>query len=206
MIGLFKETSIGELLEVYRGVSARPSTDSKLSYLIFIVLGLLVFISAPSKYSNDLLLTLSSQVVDFSLALCAASVGILIAGFSIIASALDFKVFRELSRTPYPNEDSAHSTIVVMFASFVFMIMIFIRLFFACLAFYIFFSKSGVVWNLSISKDGIARISTMLFVASFISYNVFALLSVRTFLWNLYQMLLVVGTAKVLIEESERGQ
>lgn len=140
-------------------------------------------------------------MVNFSVTFSAAGLGVMIAGFSIVASSLDVRTFEILSNTDYENTGVPNLNFI--FSCFVGVLIMFLNLFWITLSYYLFISESSLFISIFSISNEFRFVMNQIFLSIVVSYQIFVLLSVRSFVWNLHQSLLAIGTASSIVDKSK---
>ncbi len=136
--------------------------------------------------------TIVQQWANFGAAFAVAILGFLIAGFSVFATVTRPTVFHLLAKFRQANRKISDFKFV--FFNFLYVFAHYIAYLAACMAVVFAFTKQSPAWfagYLLWKINPVAiDIATALFGVLIVSYSLFAILLLRSFLWNLYQGLL----------------
>lgn len=195
---LFDEKSLVELLRVYESAFPRPLTAKLiggwLGLLLFIFLMLLWHLKGIEASTVE---RASGLLASYALTVSSALMGVVIAGMSIFAASLRPKVANGLIETKYPNtEISSLKFIFSMFAYVLWSLFVVIAI---CGVFYLALSRDSVLLNAATGIYDLFPNSGLykLLLIGYISTLFGAILALgsllRSFIWNLHQVLLVVA-------------
>lgn len=195
---LFKEKSLSALLKVYEGSFPAPLPAKALGgwcgMLTFIcLLALWSFIGLDGFDFQKAM----SLMVSYALTVCSALMGVVIAGMSIFAASLKPKVVNGLIETEYPS--SGTSSLKFIFAMFSYLLYSLFVVIVTCGVYYIFLDESSIflqfshaVYQGEVSEDLKAFIFSS-YTSFLIGLLVFLASILKSFIWNLHQVLLVVA-------------
>ncbi len=203
-----KEKSLGEVYWKARKVAStrRNLGVAVLVTLLFGTLAVLDWYFDLEMLASSVLKGMASQIADIGFALTTAILGFLIAGFSIFASITRPEIFAGLAKLNH--KDSGLSRLQFIFFNF---LLVFIH--------YLAFLAVSIVLKLGlplsptvvdavsphvVSTDKVFWWSAVALVALLLGWLAFLIMLLKSFIWNIYQAVLVVivtGDAIVGLEK-----
>lgn len=195
---LFEEKSLGELLKVYERAFPAPLPAKSLGAWIGLLSFLYLLLLWDYKGVEVLMLQKASALMaTFALTVSSALMGVVIAGMSIFAASLKPKVANGLIETPYPKPGiSALKFIFSMFAYVLFSLFVMIA---TCSIQFIALGEDAFIleiapMTLSTTPNQVFLKFLLILYTSVLLGLIFFLGSLlKSFIWNLHQMLLVVA-------------
>jgi len=140
--------------------------------------------------------TIASIVQDWSVVsagFAGAILGFLIAGFSIFATMTDKTLFHDLAKIKSDKRDISEFKFI--FYNFLYIFIHYLAYMAVSMFVCFMFVSGSPLWFLwSIVNDAdpyFAKFSTLCFAVAFGSYSLYAVLLLRSFIWSMYQSLLV---------------
>mgnify|MGYP001627785263 CR=1 FL=1 len=195
---LFDEKSLGALLKVYESAFPQPLLSKALGGYA----GILSFVALVSIWyfkgiDHETLERSAETLSSYSLTVSSALMGVVIAGMSIFAASLKPKVGQGLIEAPYPGTNiSSLKFIFAMFAYVLFSLFLVIA---TCGVFYVALADASVLLNIAEGISGNAKNSgaltflLVLYTSFLLGVTVFLGSLLKSFIWNLHQVLLVVA-------------
>lgn len=195
---LFEEKSLGELLKVFESAFPSPLPAKALgAWIGLLSFFYLLFFWHFKGIEVDLLQKASGLMASYALTVSSALMGVVIAGMSIFAASLKPKVANGLIETPYPNTDiSSLKFIFSMFAYVLFSLFIMIA---ACGIYYVvlgdtaFLREIAQVASNSGPNSNLLKFLFVLYISVLFGLILFLGSLLKSFIWNLHQVLLVVA-------------
>ncbi|MFT6088343.1 hypothetical protein [Sulfitobacter sp.] len=195
---LFEEKSLSELLRVYERAFPSPlpakSLGAWFAILSFLYLLILWYYKGIDVQT---LQKASGLMATFALTVSSALMGVVIAGMSIFAASLKPRVANGLIQTLYPNTDiSALKFIFSMFAYVLFSLFVMIV---ACSIHYIILGENALILEIApktASVDpnlGFLKFLLVMYTSVLLGLILFLGSLLKSFIWNLHQVLLVVA-------------
>ena len=203
---LFEEKRLGDLLRVFEGAFPSPLPAKALGAWFGLSALLYLLVSWHLKgVSIDVLQKASGQMASFALTVSSALLGVVIAGMSIFAASLKPRVANGLIETPYPNTGvSSLKFIFSMFAYLLFSLFIVIS---ACSIHYIALGPEAFILNVApdfaknYPNSNFLKILLVFYSSSLFGLIFFLGSLLKSFIWNLHQVLLVVAVYNGHAEE-----
>lgn len=195
---LFDEKSLSELLRVYESAFQKPL----LAKCLGLSAGLLVFVCLVVLWrvlgisSGDLRQS-SHLMASYSLTVCSALMGVVIAGMSIFAASLNPKISSNLIETLYPNTNIP--SLKFIFSMFAYVLSSLFIIIVECGVYYLVIAEESLVfgWLNSVfdnfAETAIFKAVLVIYVSVFFASIVFVGSILKSFIWNLHQVLLVVA-------------
>ena len=189
-----KEKGFGSIILSSIGV-----VGSKLDLLLFACMLLLggggVFLARTAFDQLKLpwlTATIVQQWANFGASFSVAILGFLIAGFSVFATVTRPSVFHVLAKFRQSNRNISEFKFV--FYNFLYVFAHYVTYLAGCMAVVFAFTKQSPVWFMAYliwkRNPQWVDIATALVGVIVVSYSLFLMLLLRSFLWNLYQGLL----------------
>lgn len=198
---LFAEKSIYQLCKTYESVFIRPILAKVLcafSIMVFSIFSGAYLLSEP-KTSE--LIKLSSAIASFSLVLAGSLFGVAIAGFAIFASSINAKVLVKLVETNRPNTDI--NNLQFMYSMFTYVLVTIFSLFVTNFLFILFLSENSALFGISHELNPPAKWRNALLSGYSVLQSaqiVFVFSILKSFIWNLHQVLMIISGAQILEE------
>lgn len=198
---LFSEKSILQLCNTYESVFARPIEAKILS--AFSIMGFGIFGTAYllDDPKTDDLVRLSTSIASFSLALASSIFGVAIAGFAIFASSINAKILLRLVETNRPN--TTINNLQFMYAMFTYVLVTIFLLFVTNFIFIAFVGENSMLFGMAHALNPPQKWKNFILT----SYSVFQIGQIifvfsilKSFIWNLHQVLMVISGAQILEE------
>jgi hypothetical protein len=200
---LFQDKS---LLAVYwQSSSYAQNTFDKWVKIITVVV--LVGLSAYLGYSKTDLFPIAVKSIASWLALgfnySITILGFLVAGFTIFATMTKVEIFIALTRATHREQNVSH--IKFIFYSFLRVFINHIMLLFACVGTTMLKDSSLIYLGLLADGDAVIRIkkiavAVMLPIIGYLLVN--AMLQLKTFVWNLYQSVIIAIAGAITLHET----
>jgi hypothetical protein len=195
---LFEEKSLGDLLKVYESAFPTPLPAKALGawfgMLAFLYLLILWHLEG---FNLQILQKASGSMASYALTVSSSLMGVVIAGMSIFAASLKAKVASGLIETPYPGTDiSSLKFIFSMFAYVLFSLFIMIV---ACAVHYIVLGEDAFILKIvpntlsANSNSNFLKFLLTLYTSVLFGLIFFLGSLLKSFIWNLHQVLLVVA-------------
>jgi ABC-type transport system involved in multi-copper enzyme maturation permease subunit len=203
---LFEEKSLGALLRTYEEVFATPLPSKALgAWFGLLTFLLLLFLWYFKGVDATQLQKASGLMALYALTVSSALMGVVIAGMSIFAASLKPKVANGLIETPYPGtEISSLKFIFAMFAYILFSLFVMIA---TCGVYYIGLADSALVLQISRGivgeghGEGVLTFLHVLYASVLLGLIFFLGSLLKSFIWNLHQVLLVVAVFNGKVDE-----
>jgi hypothetical protein len=192
---VFSEKTLSSALKASFGVVGSPH-DVAIALLVGLVgLGLSVastfaweWTAAPSVTAK---IVQSWSVVAAGFA--SAILGFLIAGFSIFAAMTEKKLFHDLAKIK--SNEREISDFKFIFYNFLYVFIHYLAYLFVTLLIVFLFVEGSPLWFLmSLANDNYPKTVAFATISSatiFAAYSIYALLLLRSFIWSMYQALLI---------------
>jgi hypothetical protein len=191
---LFPEKTLGDVTKNYHLAFSKPAPAWRIAIIAFVVLAGCSILLDANDYSFDKTLQYSEQIVGFTVVLISTFFGISIAGFSIFASALRGPTLAALVERQEPNGKAPY--LRHLFGIFVFTLITFFWMIAFAFVYHLAFSEGSPLLEqhspLSINAS-VQLIVLLIFMSAYLSATIYALCILRSFVWNLYQVLLIVS-------------
>lgn len=195
---LFEESSLKELLLVYESVFPEPIPAKMIGGWCGILVFLLLIISWYVRGIDAASIQdASALLASYALTVSSALMGVVIAGMSIFAASLRPKVANGMIETVYPG--SQVSSLKFVFAMFAYVLFHLFVLISMCGFYYlaladksITLSVAGKIYH-SYAETAFFKFSQILYVSVLTGTILFLGSLLRSFIWNLHQVLLVVA-------------
>lgn len=191
---LTNEKGILDVLALAYLRQSEPAYHRYLTLIVFVVSAVIGWF-IPARPLFDLTIHLSLSGVTFS----GAAVGLVLAAFSLYVSFLDRDIRAELSREV--DAESGLSYLKVNTLPFVKFACVFIVYFIACLVCSALSSIEGLLveWYQSGKGGTLLRILGVLVMSTVITTTTYAVLQIKSLVYNLYHQAMVFsGAARVL--------
>lgn len=169
-------------------------TKSNRCIMIVLTCFCIVFTVSTVIFTNDYTTAVNKtyivleEIAPLILTYGVGILGFLIAGFAILASSNHGELFEVLAKTTYPQENVS----ILQFIFYNFLSSIILHL---TLIFYIFLvviiAKLNPVTGQITDYSCFGLIVNLVILDSFVLFQMFALLNVKSFVWNLYSSLLM---------------
>lgn len=194
---LFEEKTLWDLLRVFEDAFPKPMRARYIGVLSGVLTAIALGIaSAQGAISEPMLHETAAMIAGYSLTISAALMGVVIAGMSIFASSLKPTVAAKLIKTKYPRTEI--SSLKFMFSMFAYLLFsLFLVICFSG-AYYVLLGQHSVGGELLRSvktENGVAefyKVVLLIYVAMLLGLTTFLLSILRSFIWNLHQVLMVV--------------
>lgn len=203
---LFEEKSLGALLKAYESAFPVPLlAKSQGIYVGLSTFWVLLVLWYFKGMETSMLQKASGLMAGYALTVSSALMGVVIAGMSIFAASLKPKVANGLIETKYPGtEISALKFIFSMFAYLLFSLFVVVA---ACGLHYIALGDSALILDATIKVYGSVEESDLfsfflvMYVSAMLGLIVFLGSLLKSFIWNLHQVLLVVAAFNGHVDE-----
>lgn len=189
---------------VFKTIRLKGSKSNRVIMIALTCLCLIFTVSTvilKSDYAlaaNDIYIVIE-EIAPLILTYGVGILGFLIAGFAILASSNHGELFEVLAKTSYPEENVN----ILQFIFYNFLSSIILHL---TLISYIFFvliiAKIDPVTSPIIDCPCFGLTVNLIILSSFILFQIFALLNVKSFVWNLYSGLLMSIATESKIREN----
>ena len=207
---LIREKSLLAVYRKARKVASAP-INAKVAWGVFVALALALAANAwfdmPVAPYSSLILGIR-EVADAGFAFTTAILGFLIAGFAIFASITKPGVFILLAKLDHKKEDI--SRLQFIFFNFLLVFIHFLTFLGLCLmvkvTLYSGGPLSGALRWLAESRQLVIVIGACLMFAAMTAWLVFLLMLLKSFIWNLYQAVLVTILTEAELTEQEDGR
>jgi hypothetical protein len=211
-----KVTAEKSLFEVYQKAQKVGSSRSNFAvgviiFICFILIGSLDFWLCLGLFPMGALGKLVSQVSDIGFALTTAILGFLIAGFSIFSTITRPEIFAALAKLDH--KDSGLSQLQFIFFNFLLVFVHFLAFLAASIVLKIglpfaptFVRAAGSFWEFPHTA---LWWTVVAFSAALLAWLAYLIMLLKSFIWNIYQAVLVVivtGDLIVQIEKDQRGR
>ena len=197
------EGSLREVLRTYRTGLDRGSRDFWASFAVFVASACLAIWSLGDVETNTRLFEVNGDLAAISIGLSSSGLGIILAGFSLVASAIDPKTFDAMSKVK--NKNNGLPEINFFYSIFVNMLALLLGLFFVSLLYYIF-SSGPVAHLLEYWLPTASEVLVDFFFFPFLVGSlVYVLMSFVSFLRNLHIALLLLGQFRKLANQNEKA-
>lgn len=203
---LFEEQNLSELLKVFENAFPTPLPAKSLGFCVGVVIFLYQLLLWHFKGVDVLILQNASELITFyALTVSSALMGVVIAGMSIFAATLKPKVANGLIHTEYPNTNiSSLKFIFAMFAYVLFSLFTVI----ACSSIhYLALGNSAFFLELFTAMWGptqdqiFLKLALISYLSIFLGLVFFLGSLLKSFIWNLHQVLLVVAAFNSQVDE-----
>lgn len=203
---LFQEKSLGDLLRVFESAFPVPLPSKALgTWSALIVFIPLVAIWDLKGIEIDVLQAATALMASYALTVSSALMGVVIAGMAIFAASLKPKVATGLMETPYPGTKiSSLKFIFSMFAYVLFSLFIVIA---ACGVHYLVLGESALFRGIlratseAETEPNILKFLLVVYTSVLVGLICFLGSLLKSFIWNLHQVLLVVAVFNGQVEE-----
>lgn len=187
---IFFERSLRDIRKSYLSGFSNPTKNFKFSIVIFVLTGALCLYGLELGITSKELSKFNNSLVGFGVVLAGSGVGIIIAGFAIMAGSLDKNTFGALSK--FPHEDTDVPMLNFIFSIFVYVLLIFLRLFTVCFCYLLVLNENSPA---ALALRNAQYIFVLELIATLVLVPVigFTLLSIRSFVKNLHGSLLLLG-------------
>jgi hypothetical protein len=193
---VFRQKSLWAVYKLSRTALPKPIFNSAVFWISAFVLSVVFVWSigiGHEVYSLNEALALTRTVANSGFVLAVGILGFLIAGFSIFASVTKDELFITLAKIPY--RDSGINRLQFVFFNFLNVFTVYIGLLAICLFSIILFSEQSPLIRLhtAVAYDDrqVGVPILFLFTCSIVQWIVSAVLKLKSFIWNLYQTVLV---------------
>lgn len=194
---IFRQKNLWTIYLLSRKAFPRPIANRIISmsmaFLIFVLLAGAVAIT-PEHYNLEMARGFLHSLGSLSFSLALGILGFLIAGFAIFASITKVEIFSELAQTPYANYKEINNLQYVFF-NFISVFVIYIGLLsvsmfmiLATLEFSPLFQLIKLIGSKN-EKFDVAALSIFIFILG--QWTVISILRLKSFVWNLYQTVLL---------------
>jgi hypothetical protein len=195
---LFAEKSLWDLLNVYEDASPKPMPERYYGVLAAIIaLIAMIMVWQVRGLSFTTLDSSARSLASYSLTVSSALMGVVIAGMSIFAASLKANVASKLIATNYPETKvSSLKFIFSMFAYLLFALFLVISL---CAVYFLIVGKDTIGGSVLILESGPTDFHkgvVLLYISIQVGITVFLLSLLRSFIWNLHIVLMVVIAAE----------
>ena len=206
-----KVTAEKSLLDVFwkaRKVASARS-NRHVAVLAFLVLLVLFYVDRHFEFaifSTEAMSSLIEQAGDVGFTLTTAILGFLIAGFSIFSSITKPEIFAALAKLDH--KDSGLSRLQFIFFNFLLVFIHYLAFLAVSIAIKIFLpvvvEAAGLIEvRLSVAHAVVWWVGATL-IAVVLAWLVFLVMLLKSFIWNIYQAVLVVIVTGDLITQMER--
>lgn len=186
-----------------KGTKSNQLIMLALSIFCIILISSLVLLTTDYASAQSYSFTALRDIAPLILAYGVGILGFLIAGFAILASSNHGELFEILAKTTYPDE----SVSILQFIFYNFLSSIFLHLSLISYIFLIvFFTKINPIASSLVDDPRLGLIVNLITLASFILFQIFSLLNVKSFAWNLYSGLLMSIATESKIREKQRSK
>ena len=203
---LFEEKSLGELLKVFEGAFPAPLPAKALGgsggILVFLFL---VIVWHLKDIEVKLLQEASGLMAFYALTVSSALMGVVIAGMSIFAASLKPKVANGLIETSYPGTEI--SSLKFIFSMFAYVLFSLFTMISVCAVNYIVLGDSAFLLEVAHKAWGfnpnsiILKLVLAIYISVLFGLILFLGSLLKSFIWNLHQVLLVVAVFNGQAEE-----
>lgn len=178
---------------VFKTIRLKGAKSNRVIMIVLTCLCLLFTVSTVTLTSNYTVAANNAykvleEIAPLILTYGVGILGFLIAGFAILASSNHGELFEVLAKTSYPEENVS----ILQFIFYNFLSSIILHL---ALISYIFFvliiAKLNPITVQIIDCSCVGLTVNLITLTSFILFQIFALLNVKSFVWNLYSGLLM---------------
>lgn len=201
---LFREKSLGDVLETFEGSFARPIAAKKAFLATFLVMAIFSLWSFRSCIDDSEVQAMLSKLTGAGLALSSALLGVAIAGFSIFASSMDKEVLERLAAS---EKRKGVSNLSFIFSLFIYTLATLFYLLVTSCSYLFFLDSDSIVYEqLAMSPFGASGFAAFLqftFLSLYSGQILFVFFILKSFTFNLHQTLLVVSGARI-VEEHRR--
>ncbi|WP_422040644.1 hypothetical protein [Roseibium sp.] len=207
---VFRQKSLWEVYTLSRAELPKPIFNSAVFWISAFVLSVVFVWSigiGHEVYSLSEALTLTQTVANSGFVLAVGILGFLIAGFSIFASVTKDELFITLAKIPYRK--SSINRLQFVFFNFLNVFTVYVGLLAICLFSIILFSEqSPLIRLITFAAPDYQQFAVpilFLVVCSIMQWILSAILKLKSFIWNLYQTVLVtIATESELQDQKER--
>ncbi len=195
---LFSEKNLSALLKVFEDAFPKPLASKALgAWSGFVSFFFLIAVWHFRGIDGKVLQESASLMASYSLTVSSALMGVVIAGMSIFATSLKPKVANGLIETTYPGTDV--SSLKFIFAMFAYLLFSLLVVVIACGVFYFVLADKALLLTAfrrfvepSFNLD-ILNFCLISYVSVLLGLTVFLGSLLKSFIWNLHQVLLVVA-------------
>lgn len=206
-----KVTEEKSLLDVYwKARKIASSRGNRITAVLALVLFLALF-CADKSYSLGLISlsdmsTIVGQVGEIGFALTTAILGFLIAGFSIFSSITKPEIFAALAKLNH--KETGLSRLQFIFFNFLLVFIHYLAFLAFSIAIKVFLPTLVSAVDLAVSHWSLSTLAiwwlAAIGTATALSWLVFLIMLLKSFIWNIYQAVLVVIVTGDLIAQMEK--
>lgn len=192
---LFREKRLTDVYKTYNWCFPQPTLGRQGSLWTLLAVSLLGFALYQSSPDVKILQSYLTDLVTIALTLVSAFFGIAIAGFAIFASGLRAKTIDHMIEKNQ-SESPEVPVINYLFAIFAYTLSALFFVFVTVLFYQIFLSANSPLISMNHNltlPQGAQRFTLIAFTCFFIAQMTFVLLIIKSFIWNLHQILLVLA-------------
>lgn len=205
-----KEKSLGEVYWKARRVGS-TKTNFRMAALVgiaFILFALADWYFDLAVFSSGELNALLNQIAEIGFALTTAILGFLIAGFSIFASITRPAIFAGLAKLDH--KDSGLSRLQFIFFNFLLVFVHYLAFLGASIFLKLFLPVAPALIDLVLQHAGISAMQVWWtgvgLAGLLLSWLAFLMMLLKSFIWNIYQAVLVVIVTGDQIAELEKNR
>ena len=204
-----KEKSLGEVYWKARRVGS-TKTNFRVAALVgiaFILFALADWYFDLAVFSSGELKALLNQIAEIGFALTTAILGFLIAGFSIFASITRPAIFAGLAKLDH--KDSGLSRLQFIFFNFLLVFIHYLAFLGASIFLKLFLPVAPALVDLVVQHAGMSAMQVWWagvgLAGLLLSWLAFLMMLLKSFIWNIYQAVLVVIVTGDQIAELEKN-
>lgn len=200
---LFSEKTLTGVLRTFESAFPVPLLSKWLSFIAIVMSSILAFFYYNATDEVEPARSMAASMVNFGLLLSTALLGVAIAGFSIFAASLDGKVVTQLVASDY--KDGGPNNLSFIFSSFTYVLVALFGLLITSLTFILLLDQRSLIaidFMGNFFSNEWQRISILTFMSFYFGQLIFVFSVLKSFIWNLHQVLMVIAAARILEEQN----
>lgn len=198
---LFSEKSVWDLLKNYETAHVIPFTAKWLSFTAICLSAVFAFAYFVEGTKLSELHGLAGTMTSFAMGLAGALFGVAIAGFAIFASTINAEVLLKLAATNYKK--SKVNNLSYIFSMFIYVLVTLFFIFITSFCYEMLIGPNSAFIGLNHSfqiQTPYANAIVLLYSTLLVGQITFVFSILFSFIWNLYQVLMVISGAKIIAE------